>query len=89
LSRPKHPKKEVEAAIKELEGLGWTIKKRKSRGHAWGLALCPEPNDDCRCGKYCQMSINSTPQNPGYHAAQLLSKAKGCIPPEKKENEGD
>lgn len=79
MTRERHPKKEVEEVLRELEALGWTVVKRNGKGHAWGLLRCPANREDCRCGQYCQMTINSTPQNPGSHAAKLRDKALGCI----------
>ena len=78
-NRMAHCKKEVEDALSELESMGWRIKLRKGKGHAWGLALCPWNDKECHGGMHCQMSINSTPQNSGNHAARLLSQARGCI----------
>lgn len=75
--RSKHPNKEIEALLKELESLGWTI--RLLKGHAWGLVRCPNNNSDCRCGKFCQMSIWSTPKDPTRFAKTVRSKALGCI----------
>ena len=86
--RPRHPKKEVEAVLRELEELGWTVEKRNGKGHAWGLLRCPKPTDECRCGMFCQMSINSTPQNPSNHAAKLRQKALGCIVGEAENDDG-
>ncbi len=79
MARERHPKKEVEAVLRELEALGWTVIKRNGKGHAWGLLRCPSNSAECRGGEYCQMTINSTPQNPSSHAAKLRSKAFGCI----------
>jgi hypothetical protein len=79
LARKRHPKKEVEAVLSELEALGWKIKLRNSKGHAWGLLLCPFNDKDCRCGEFCQMSISSTPQNATSHAAKLKSKVLSCV----------
>jgi hypothetical protein len=78
LSRIRHPKKEVEHALRELEALGWTVEVRGG-GHAWGLLKCPANSRECRGGTFCQMTINSTPQNPSSHAAKLRQKALGCM----------
>lgn len=34
-SRPRHPDKDIEAAIVHAEDLGWTAKKRTGKTHAW------------------------------------------------------
>jgi hypothetical protein len=78
LARSRHSKKEVEKVLEELEALGWTVVKRNGKGHAWGLLRCPKPTEDCRCGKFCQMSIWSTPKNADKHAADLRRKALAC-----------
>lgn len=88
MPRSRHPKKEVERVLRELEQLGWAIVERPGKGHAWGLLRCPKPSDDCRCGQYCQMTISSTPQNPGNHAAKLRQKALGCTEIEKEDGDG-
>ena len=88
VERPRHPKKEVEAVLRELEALGWKVEKRSGKGHAWGLLRCPKPSDECRCGKLCQMSVNSTPQNPSNHAVKLRQKALGCIVGETENDDG-
>jgi hypothetical protein len=84
VARGRHPKKEVEKVLVELEALGWTVVRRTGKGHAWGLLRCPQPTEECRCGQYCQMTVNSTPQNAASHAAKLRSNALACtIPPVK------
>ena len=88
MPRERHPEKDVEAALREAERLGWTVVKRNGKGHAWGLLRCPLPTDDCRCGKFCQMSISSTPQNAGSHAAKLIGKVRGCTNPVQDEDDG-
>ncbi len=79
MARSKHSKKEVEKVLQAAEALGWTIIMRQGKGHAWGLLRCPKPTDECRCGQYCQITIHSTPKNPGSHAAKLMGKVHGCI----------
>ena len=71
MPRPRHPNKEIEAAIVEAESLGWIIEKRS--GHAWGIAQCPFGQ---RGG--CRMSIWSTPRNPEAHARQLRRALVRC-----------
>jgi hypothetical protein len=76
-NRARHPKKEVETVLRKLEAMDWTIEPGRG-GHAWGLLRRPFNDETCRCGEYCQMSISSTPQNPGNHASKLLAKAQAC-----------
>ncbi len=75
--RGRHPSKEIELVLRELEALGWVLVKGK--GHAWGLLRCPANSSDCRCGAYCQMSVWSTPKSPERHARQLRQKAMACV----------
>ena len=79
MARERHPKKDVEKVLRDLESLGGTVEKRHGSGHAWGLLRCPQNSADCRGGEFCQMTINSTPQNPASHAAKLKQKALGCL----------
>ena len=64
-ARPRHPKKEVEDALADAEAAGWTVTPTSS-GHRWGVMRCAESS---RSG--CQVSIWSTPRNPGVHERQL------------------
>ena len=81
MGRKRHPNKEVEAALKALEAVGWTVKEAKGRSaHAWGYALCSaNAGDACRSGVFCRMSVWSTPRSPRAHARELLRKADGCV----------
>lgn len=78
MSRRKHPKSEIEAALKHAEDKGWTIKVNK-KGHAWGKMLCPFNDETCRCGIYCIRSIWSTPKNANDHAENLRTAVDKCI----------
>ena len=79
--RRRHPNKDIEAALAELEAVGWTVQSARGRNaHAWGRALCPaNAGGLCRNGVFCQMSVWSTPKNPSAHAKALVSKAAGCV----------
>ena len=89
-NRPRHPDKDIEAAIAHAEELGWTGKKRTGKTHAWGLLLCPYNDNACRNGIFCQISIWSTPKNPQNHARDLKRHVDGCIKAkEDNENKGD
>ncbi len=76
MTRPTHPKKEVEEALRYAEMLGWRITVGGS--HAWGRIYCPYNNAECRCGEFCIMSIWSTPKNPGNHARALRRVVDHC-----------
>ncbi|PWE17278.1 hypothetical protein DDZ18_06205 [Marinicauda salina] len=71
--RPRHPDKDIEAAVAYLEGLGWRWRKAGGSAHAWGRMLCPR-ND--RSG--CQCSVWTTPRNPRAHARTLRRYGDRC-----------
>lgn len=73
MKRPRHPNKEMEAAVSFLENLGWTWKKPGKSSHCWGRMYCPQ-ND--RNG--CRVSVWSTPKKPGSHADSLVRNGKRC-----------
>lgn len=77
MGRKRHPSKEIEAVLRELEGLKWTVEP--ATGHAWGLVRCSENSAECRCGEFCQMSVWSTPKNPQQFAKRLRQKALACV----------
>lgn len=73
MSRGRHPKKEVEEALAELEASGdWIVTETAGRGHWWGVAKCVFGHGPC------QISIWSTPRSPGNHAKQILRVATRC-----------
>ncbi|HEV8716322.1 MAG TPA: hypothetical protein VGX03_26300 [Candidatus Binatia bacterium] len=71
MARPRHPDKDVEAAVKFAEANGWRYKP--AGGHAWGRLQC---SWNQRGG--CQMSVWSTPRNGGNHARQIWRRVKKC-----------
>ncbi|HYG07138.1 MAG TPA: hypothetical protein VD865_12135 [Stenotrophomonas sp.] len=76
MDRKRHPKAEIEAAVRHAELHGWKI--RAGGAHAWGRMFCPYNDDGCRCGEFCITSIWSTPSNPGNHARQLRRVVDNC-----------
>ena len=70
-SRPRHPDKHVEAAIRYAERRGWRVLVGGS--HAWGFLLCPEQS---RSG--CRLHVWSTPRDPFVHAKDLRRQVDGC-----------
>ena len=81
MPRKRHPNKQIDAALKELESAGWTVVEAKGRSaHSWGFVLCAaNAGNACRSGTFCRMSVWSTPRNPQAHADELLRKANGCV----------
>jgi hypothetical protein len=76
MSRSRHPKKEVEAAIAHAEANGWRVSV--GGGHAWGKIYCPNKDDECRCGTFCIASVWCTPANAENHAKQLRRVVDNC-----------
>jgi hypothetical protein len=76
MGRTKHPKKEIEEALKHAESRGWVIKE--GGAHAWGKIYCPFNDNECRCGEFCITSVWSTPRNPTNHASQLCRVVDNC-----------
>lgn len=77
MRRAKHPRKEVEQALRHAELYGWQIEVGGS--HAWGRMYCPYNRPECRGGRYCMRSIWSTPTNEGDHARQLRRVVSKCV----------
>ncbi|RUO26573.1 hypothetical protein CWE09_07675 [Aliidiomarina minuta] len=76
MSRPPHPKKEVEAALQHAESKGWRVEV--GGAHAWGKIYCPYNDDECRCGEFCITSVWSTPRNAVSHARALNRVVNKC-----------
>lgn len=70
----------MEAALRVLEAIGWTVEKAKGRStHAWGFAHGPaNARDARRPGLFCRMSMWNAQRNPRAHARELARKADGC-----------
>jgi len=78
MARPKHPNKEIEAALLYAETHGWTVEKASGSAHCWGQLRCPANNSGCWQGLYCQQSVWSTPKNPANHARLLKRIVDKC-----------
>jgi hypothetical protein len=76
MARPRHPKADVEAALRHAEDRGWRVVH--GGAHAWGKIYCPWNDAKCRCGEFCIASIWSTPKNPGNHAHQIRRVVNSC-----------
>jgi hypothetical protein len=76
MKRSRHPKKEIEEAIRYAEDQGWRIEVGGS--HAWGRMYCPYNDSECRCGEFCITSIWSTPRNAWSHARLLKRVVDNC-----------
>jgi hypothetical protein len=71
VARPRHPNKEIEAAVAYAEARGWSWKK--AAGHAWGRLLCVHHDRDG-----CQLSVWSTPKGPENHAKAIRRTVDRC-----------
>lgn len=76
MARKKHPKPEVEEALRYAEKHGWRV--RIGGSHAWGRIYCPYNDKDCRCGEFCIASVWSTPRNAENHARQIRRLVANC-----------
>jgi len=79
MPRKKHPKPEIEAAVQYAERKGWTCEKAGDSAYAWGKLKCPYNDKVCRCGKFCQNSIWSTPRSPSNHAKAIKKWVDNCV----------
>ncbi len=75
----RHPKKEVEEALRYCEKKGWEAKKTVA-GHKWGVV---------RCGEGCKVFVWSTPKNPGNHAKAIRRAPDKCPHREAEEENRD
>lgn len=80
--RPKHPNKEIEAAIVYAEENGWTYKDSGKSSHSWGQLLCPLHTREGH-----KMSIWSTPRNAFNHANQIRRFVDKCQHDDAEDNE--
>jgi len=76
MTRPVHPKKEIEEALRYAQANGWTVKV--GGAHAWGRLYCPYNDAECRCGDFCIVGIWSTPKNAGNHVRALRRVVDHC-----------
>jgi hypothetical protein len=71
MARPRHPNKEIEAAVAYAESRGWEFVR--TGGHAWGVLHCP-----LRTQGGHRAYVHSTPRNPFAHARDLRRKVDRC-----------
>jgi hypothetical protein len=76
MARARHPKKEIEEALRHAEDNGWEVEVGGS--HAWGKIYCPYNDAECRCGEFCITSVWSTPKNAESHARKLKRVVDNC-----------
>ncbi len=78
--RPRHPSKDIEAAVADAEAQGWTW--HKVSGHAWGKLYCKHHDRDG-----CTIFVWSTPRSAGNHAKAIKRDVNRC--PHKDEEKND
>ncbi|MEQ8405548.1 MAG: hypothetical protein RKE49_10655 [Oceanicaulis sp.] len=72
-ARPRHPNKEIEAAVTALERGGWVWAPLGKSAHGWGKMLCPQHDESG-----CIIFVYSTPRSAANHARGILKKAERC-----------
>lgn len=73
MRRPRHPNKEIEAAVRYLEAQGWRYRAAGGSAHCWGRLFCPHHD---RSG--CRISVWSTPKSPENHSAAIRRAVQRC-----------
>ena len=73
VNRPRHSKKEIEAALQYAESKGWRVVKAAPKAKPWGRILCELAD---RTG--CTLSVHSTPRVPEHHAAKITKTVDNC-----------
>jgi hypothetical protein len=68
---PRHPNKEIQAALEYAQRMGWTVIK-SAKGHCWGIIRCPHGRGGC------QKSVWSTPKSPQDHAKDIRRFVDKC-----------
>lgn len=71
MTRPRHPDKHIEKAVRYAESLGWRV--QISSGHAWGKIFCPQSTRDG-----CYFCVWSTPRNAENHARHIRREVDLC-----------
>ena len=72
MPRRRHPKKEIEVALRYAEDHGWAVEPKAS-GHAWGEIRC---SFGAQGG--CRVSVWSTPRDAGNHAKHMMRRVDAC-----------
>ena len=79
MARRRHADREIEGALRHAETYGWRVEMAAGHAHAWGRMYCPSPDNECREGEFCIVSIWSTPRNAQDHARRLRHIVDTCI----------
>jgi hypothetical protein len=73
MARPRHPDKDIEAAVSFAIASGWHYVL--SNGHAWCKLYCPNGQ---RSHHGCILQVWFTPKNPHRFAQQIWRRVKKC-----------
>jgi dissimilatory sulfite reductase (desulfoviridin) alpha/beta subunit len=71
MARPRHPDKDIEAAVRYAESRGWAFVRTGS--HVWGVLHCAGTGRGA-----CRFHVYSTPRNPTGHARDLRRDVDRC-----------
>jgi len=69
VARRRHPKKDVEQAVRAAEAAGWSVTEIH-RGHRWGLLTCPAGLDT--------VTLFSTPRDPATLGKRIREQVNRC-----------
>lgn len=69
MARRRHPKKDVEAAVRVAESAGWSVVEIH-RGHRWGVLNCPSGADT--------VTVFSTPRDPATLGKRIREQVTRC-----------
>jgi len=67
--RRRHPKKDIEAALRFAEAAGWIVEEIH-RGHRWGIVRCPTGAD--------VVAVWSTPRDPATLGKRIRQQVERC-----------
>lgn len=73
MSRPRHPNKDIEAAVVYAESMGWRYVKAGKSAHVWCRMYCEFADREG-----CRVSVNSTPKSSHDHAAMIRKVVDAC-----------
>lgn len=64
MGRDRHPKKDIESALRYAESHGWKVQQKKSKkSHTWGRVTSPDGGISIR--------VDGTPKNPSDRAKDV------------------
>lgn len=73
MTKDKHPKKEIRAAVNYALSQKWRLKMAGKSSHSWGTLYCPIKD---RIG--CKIFVYRTPRSSDNHANQIIKSVDKC-----------